>query len=163
MIVKDTESFQHWVSEEAVDTTGSRCVVDLTGVCSAKISAHVSLVANSLKKAFKGLLSVWSTAACFPVILFVIVSHVLCLLALHTNYHTYNIHELKCFSGPGDALHAEGVHHHLPPWAKRPETETQLQGCGHSSDHVVTALAQTQRQAQRRSQNRAVWERRPKQ
>lgn len=83
-------------------------------------------------------------------------SHVLCLLALHTNYHTYNIHELKCFSGPGDALHAEGVHHHLPPGAKRPEKETQLQGCGHGSDHVVTPLAQTQRPAQRRSQNGAV-------
>lgn len=82
--------------------------------------------------------------------------HVFCLLALHTNYHTYNIHELKCFSGPGDALHAESVHHHLPPRAERPEAEAQLQGCGDGSDDVVPALTQAQRQAQRRGEDRAL-------
>lgn len=49
------------------------------------------------------------------VILFVIVSCVLCLLALHTNHHAYNLHESKCVSGAGDAIHAESVHHHFPP------------------------------------------------
>nr|CCQ42994.1 alternative protein GRM7 [Homo sapiens] len=35
--------------------------------------------------------------------------------ALHTNYHAYNLHEPKCISGAGDAIHAESVHHHFPP------------------------------------------------
>lgn len=57
-------------------------------------------------------LGVWPPSA---VILFVIVSCVLCLLALHTNHHAYNLHEPKCISGAGDAIHAESVHHHFPP------------------------------------------------
>ncbi len=58
---------------------------------------------------------VLSIQTSFAVILFVIVSCVLCLLALHTNYHAYNLHEPKCISGAGDAIHAESVHHHFPP------------------------------------------------
>lgn len=49
------------------------------------------------------------------VILFVIVPCVLCLLALHTNYHAYNLHEPKCVRGAGNAIHAESIHHHFPP------------------------------------------------
>lgn len=56
-----------------------------------------------------------SVQSATAVIVFVIVPCVLCLLALHTNYHAYNLHEPKCIGGAGDALHAESVHHHFPP------------------------------------------------
>lgn len=99
----------------------------------------------------------------FAVILFVIVSCVLCLLALHTNYHTYNLHESKCVSGSGDAIHAESVHHHFPPWTQCPEAEAKLQGGSHSSHHVITAVTQTQWQTQRWGKDRTLWKCRPKQ
>lgn len=105
-------------------------------------------------------LGVWPPSA---VILFVIVSCVLCLLALHTNHHAYNLHEPKCISGAGDAIHAESVHHHFPPWTQCPETEAKFQGSGHGSHHVITAVAQAQWQTQRWGQDRALWKRRPKQ
>lgn len=103
----------------------------------------------------------WSNS--LAVILFVIVPCVLCLLALHTNYHAYNLHEPKCVSGSGDAIHAESVHHHFPPWTQCPETEAKLQGGSHSSHHVIAAVTQTQWQTQRWGQDRALWKRRPKQ
>ena len=91
------------------------------------------------------------------------VSCVFCLLALHTNHHAYNLHEPKCISGAGDAIHAESVHHHFPPWTQCPETEAKFQGSGHGSHHVIAAVAQAQWQTQRWGQDRALWKRRPKQ
>ncbi|KAM3618436.1 uncharacterized protein V6R79_020308 [Siganus canaliculatus] len=35
----------------------------------------------------------------------------------------------KCIRLSGDALHAQGLRHHLPPRAERPEEEEELQGC----------------------------------
>lgn len=60
-----------------------------------------------------------------------ICNSVLCVMSpsSHTNHHAYNLHEPKCISGAGDAIHAESVHHHFPPWTQCPETGSEV-SCG---------------------------------
>lgn len=49
-------------------------------------------------------------------------------LDVHPNYHSDHFSQPVCFCVSGDALHAQGLHHPLPPRAERTQTKTQLQG-----------------------------------
>ncbi|XP_039590185.1 metabotropic glutamate receptor 7 isoform X4 [Passer montanus] len=83
--------------------------------------------------------------------------------ALHPNHHAHHLHEPERVGGAGDALHAQGLHHHLPPRAQRAEAQAQLQGGGDGGHHVLAPVPQAQRPPQRRGQDRALRERGPQQ
>lgn len=76
-------------------------------------------------------------------------------LDVHPNHHSDSVHEPECFGVAGDALHPQGLRHHLPPRAERPEAQEELQGCGAGGHHVYASVPEIQRQAERRDQDRA--------
>lgn len=45
------------------------------------------------------------------------------LSAVHPDNHPDHLHEPQCLSSTGHALHAQGVHHYLPPRDERTEEE----------------------------------------
>lgn len=47
---------------------------------------------------------------------------------VYTNYYPDHLSEPVCLCFSGDALHAQGLHHPLPPRAERTQTKTELQG-----------------------------------
>ncbi len=64
---------------------------------------------------------------------------------VHPDDDADRVHESECLCVSGDALHPEGLRHHLPPGAERAEAQAQLQGCGSSHHHVLTPLAEIHR------------------
>lgn len=50
------------------------------------------------------------------------------LLDVYPNHHPDHLSQPVCLCLSGDALHAQGLRHPLPPRAERPQTKTQLQG-----------------------------------
>lgn len=59
------------------------------------------------------------------------VQKVFCLSAstdVHPDSHLDRVHVSQCVCLTRDALHAEGVRHHFPPWAECSEEEEKLQG-----------------------------------
>lgn len=72
---------------------------------------------------------------------------------VHPDNHPDGVHEPKRHRLPGHALHPQGVRHHLPPGAERPEEKAQLQsrGAGSHCDH--TTVPEVQRQTERRVQD----------
>lgn len=76
--------------------------------------------------------------------------------ALHPDHHADHLHESERVRCSGNALHAQGLRHHLPPGAQRAEAEAELQGRGDGGHHVLASIAQTQRPTKRRGQNRTV-------
>ncbi|XP_061418807.1 metabotropic glutamate receptor 8 isoform X2 [Lethenteron reissneri] len=76
---------------------------------------------------------------------------------VHPDDDAHRVHEPECFGGSGNALHAQGAHHPLPPGAERAETQALLQGRGDGRHHVQQADGrEDQRPAQRRGQDGAL-------
>lgn len=74
---------------------------------------------------------------------------------VHPNHDLDRVHEPERHRIPGHALHPQGLCHHLPPGAERPEEEAQLQSSGAGSHCVHTLVSEVQRQTERRVQHRA--------
>lgn len=72
---------------------------------------------------------------------------------VHSDDHPDHLHEPQCLGRTWHALHAEGVHHYLPPGAERAEAEAQLQGRGHGCHNVIASIPEAQREAQRRGKD----------
>lgn len=66
----------------------------------------------------------------------------LSLVDVYPNHHLDHLPQPVGLRLPGDALHAEGLHHPLPPRAERAQTETQLQGESLASCRPFPALNQ---------------------
>lgn len=69
---------------------------------------------HALKESSISLLLFWSVNHLWPVCFFP---------AVHPDDNPDHLHEPQCLSSTGHALYAQGVHHHLPPWAQRTEEE----------------------------------------
>ncbi len=74
---------------------------------------------------------------------------------VHPDHHPDCFHEPERHRVSGHALHPQGLRHHLPPGAERPEEEAQLQSCGAGSHRVHATVPEVQRQTERRVQDRA--------
>lgn len=49
-------------------------------------------------------------------------------LDVYPNHHPDHLSQPVCLGVSGNALHAQSLHHPLPPWAECTQTKTQLQG-----------------------------------
>lgn len=74
---------------------------------------------------------------------------------VHPDHHPDRVHEPERHRVPGHALHPQGLRHHLPPGAERPEEEAQLKSCGAGGHRVHAPVPEVQRQTERRVQDRA--------
>lgn len=64
---------------------------------------------------------------------------------VHPDHHPDGVHEPERHRVPGHALHPQGLRHHLPPGAERPEEEAQLQSCGAGGYRVHAPVPEVQR------------------
>lgn len=80
----------------------------------------------------------------------------LCLADVHPDHDAHHLGESECLSVPGHALHAQGVHHPLPPGAERPQAQAEPEGGGDGSHHVQQVLSERRLPSQWRGQIRAV-------
>lgn len=74
---------------------------------------------------------------------------------VHPDHDPDSVHEPERHRVPGHALHTQGLCHHLPPGAERPEEKAQLQSSGAGSHRVHAPVPEVQRQTEWRVQDRA--------
>lgn len=77
---------------------------------------------------------------------------------VHPDHHPDHLSESQRVCISGDALHAEGVRHHLSSGAERSQTQAQLQSYRHCRHHVRKTGAERKRPAKRRGEDRALRE-----
>lgn len=75
---------------------------------------------------------------------------------VHPDDHPHHLSQPQRVCVSGDALHAQGLYHHLPPGAERAQTQAQLQSYRHRRHHVRKTSAEGKRPAQRGSEDRAL-------
>lgn len=61
---------------------------------------------------------------------------------VHPDHHPDGVHEPERHRLAGHALHPQGLRHHLPPGAERPEEEAQLQGRGAGGHRLHPPVAE---------------------
>jgi len=63
---------------------------------------------------------------------------------VHPDHHSDSVHESERHRILGHALHSQGLRHHLPPGAERPEEKAQLQSCGAGGHRVHAPVPEVQ-------------------
>ncbi|XP_055790607.1 metabotropic glutamate receptor 8-like isoform X2 [Salvelinus fontinalis] len=77
-----------------------------------------------------------------------------CKMDVHPDSHADHLPQPERLRLSGDALHAQGLHNHLPPRAECSQAQAHLQGYRHRRHHDQQAVPAGLRETQRRGEDR---------